>query len=190
MRGVNANIDTSTPKLLDMKRIYIPLALLVAGLIIAASFYKSENQADRIPEKFINNSHIEQVFEEKKAINNTEDVPVQNPKFFLINNMSGGGGSGSGSSGCGGEAYSEKGDYFTKARVIEIENVPEGEQMIAYTYAIVDEYDKVNQSMPDLAPGNLVVISSLEPPGGYENPSNPFIYVYLEKTNEGFRLLC
>ncbi|VVB59770.1 Uncharacterised protein [uncultured archaeon] len=180
-----------------MRKAYLLVILLVAGLIITAYSYKNGALRDQIPEKFINNSHVEQVFEEKKIINSTKDTTMQKQKFFLVNNMSGGNGGGGsggggagGSSGCGGVAYSQSGDYFVKAKVLQVENVPDGNQMITYTYTVVDEYDKVNQSMPDLTPGNLVVISSLAPPGGSENPSNPFIYVYLEKTSEGFRLLC
>lgn len=172
--------------------IILILVVAVAGAysLLNTKLYADDLQKSTLPENIINKSHIEDVFNEKND-NGTMQNGTGKGKFILLDNTSGGGFVGGvRSGGCSGTAFSQHGDYYVKSRIISVENVQNGESVITYTYAVVDEYDKMNQSMPDLNPGNIVIVSSLNPPGGEENPDNPFMYTYLEKTVDGFSFAC
>ncbi len=175
---------------------YLLVALLIVGLILYGALEMSGIIKNDAP--VINNTHIEDVFLEKINGNKTGNTTKDKIGFIVLNNFSASESKGEGgeseSKGCSGE-YIEgmQGDYYIKGKVLDVETIPsaDGTENYTYTYTTVDEYDKKNDSMPDLNPGNLVVINPVDSSGGAQNPEeDKFIYLYLEKTSDGYSMGC
>lgn len=176
-----------------MRKEYLIAALLIAGVLIYGALGGGGILKNDAP--VIDNTHIEDIFREKtggKTGNTTKDKIG----FIVLNNFSGGGiGTGGGESAVCSGAYYEgaRGDYYIKGMVVGVETIPseDGTQNYTYAYTTVNEYDKIDEAMPDLNPGNLVVINPVDPFGGAQNPEeNEFIYMSLEKTSDGYSILC